>query len=197
MRRIEDFERFVAEDKGGNVKAGEVLTRDDFSSWLSAQGYAPRTINNMLYPSRDDGLISKLIAYGVLSPAGIKRWSFNGDESVDNAKRAAKEKNSTKKERVVFYTGQPNEAAGWTTHNNLADPDYGSEWSFSVEEFRDGDYNLKVFCVGRYPRKANYWMSFIGGKLSGRDYNLFKEIHPKLVKNLIEDIGDPMFVASA
>lgn len=195
VRRIEDFERFVSEFLNGKINDGETITRSQLHEWLSGCGYADRTVNNMLYPSRPDGMIAKLIEYGVLKSSGVKRWVFCGKDSLDKSKKIASEKVTVKKERVVFYEGKPNNAKGWGTHTHLADDGYGSDWGFSAEEFRSGDYNLKVFCMGRYPRKANYWLSYIGGKLSGRDYDLLKENHPKLVENLIDDLSSTTFVA--
>lgn len=165
-----------------------VIKRDDFAEWMKSQGYAERTINNHASPSREGGIINRLLADGLIEHGGVKRWIVPSVQKLNASKPTA-----GKKTAVKLFAGNPPEDEGWITSTRLDDDDEpGLEWRLYRKEYAPKCNNLKVVAIGkRVPHKANYWMLSKNGKLlMTKNATLLKQHRPNIFDNLCEDLQD-------
>ena len=191
MQKVELFKKFNNDFFDGELKAGDLFTRDQLADFLDQQGYAEQTVLNMLYPSNKKGLIKNLLDRGAISKDGFKKWIYNGDEALETAANLSKVHFKNRKKAVKMYQGSPCLLDGCITAANLGEPSWDNKWSLSYRV--DGArFGVKVFCDGVVEHKANYWVMVNkqSWNISGNDAGLLKVNHPVLVDNLIEDLKD-------
>lgn len=191
MQKVELFKKFNNDFFDGELKAGDIILRDQLADFLNGEGYSERTVLNMLYPSRKDGFINSLIQRGVLVKQGFKKWIYQGEQKLDEAVGLSKVHFKNRKKTIKSYQGSPCLLAGWITEANLSEPDSEKKWSFSYRD--DGTrFSVKVFCEDRVEHKANYWVMVHKEtwNISGTDAGLLKSNHPVLADNLISDLKD-------
>jgi len=165
-----------------------VVKRDQFVEFMRARGYADRTINNHSAPSRDGGIINRLLAEGLIVDGGVKRWIIPCVQKL-NALKSRKSKQPV----VRMFQGNPPTEHGWISSTRLDDDDVpGTEWRMYRKEFAPGCNNIKVVALGsRVPHKANYWLVEKNGKIVMTKSALLLQQHrPKIFENLCEDIED-------
>lgn len=166
-----------------------MIRRCDFVTWMSEQGYADRTIRNHATPSREGGIINQLMADGLITVGGLKRWIVPSVQEL-NTERLAKEKKASV---VKLFSGNTPEGNGWITSTRLDDEnEEGVEWRLFRKEYAEGCNNLKVVALGkRVPHKANYWMTAKHGKvIMNKNSMLLKQHRPDIFDNLCEDLQD-------
>jgi hypothetical protein len=163
-----------------------IVHREAVVEWMRGLGYAERTIANNVQASAKGGLISRLMAQGLIENGGLKRWRV---PSV--AKLAEADKPREKKSVVKYYEGNPPpENKGWILFSSLNDDEKAIEWRLYVQKYGPEKLNIKVVVMGRVPNKANYWMcSKKGDLLHNRDASLLEDHHPDIYKNLLEDLN--------
>jgi hypothetical protein len=164
-----------------------IVHRRDVVEWMRGLGYAERTIANHLTPSNHGGLISRLLAQGLIEYGGVKRWRV---PSI--AKLAEPDKPGEKKSIVRYFEGNPPlHEDGWNLGSLLNDDENDIEWRLYFQEYGNEKLNLKVVAMGRVPYKANYWMfSKKGDLLKNRDSLLLEKYRPDIYRNLIEDLSN-------
>lgn len=164
-----------------------IVKRDDFVQWMTAQGYAERTINNHAAPSRPGGIINQLIEDGLIEDGGVKRWCVPCVQKLNAQKPRAK------KSSIKTFVGNPPDGDGWITSTRLDDDNEpGVEWRLFRKEYAPNCNNLKVVALGqRVPHKANYWLSSKNGKLlMTKNAMLLKQHRTDIFDNLCEDLED-------
>jgi len=164
----------------GTIAEGTVFKRATVYDYLVLIGYAERTATNAVTPSRIGGMFNALIADGAIEPHGPRGYRI-----VDMSKIARRDK----PKRIVYYTGEPK--AGWDDLGLMSDPDrHEVEWHLCGKEYAPGAFNLKLFAAGRVPRKANFWMRWAHGKLSGADAGILLAMHPDIHDNIVSDMRE-------
>lgn len=168
---------------------GEIIKRDDLKEFLISEfGYAERTALNHLYASRDGSFVNQLTKHGVIESGGVKRWRIKSIDALDEMMGQHERRQS--KTPTRYFWGNENKGEGWRTMDGIAEVDEVPQWSASYKRL-DGDreaYNVKLFAEGRAEAKANYWLFYSGGKLTGRDSETLKSHRPHLYENLLEDM---------
>ena len=166
-----------------------IIKRDDFVQWLKGHGYAQRTIDNHAAPSRDGGLINRLMADGLIVEGGVKRWRIPCLQKL----LQAKPKQARSAKAIKTFSGNAPEGDEWVTSSRLDDgAEEGLAWRLYRKEYAPNCNNLKVVALGkRVPHKANYWLSSKNGKvLMSKDAVLLKQHRPDIFESLCEDLED-------
>lgn len=146
------------------------------------QGYAERTAHNALTPSRKGGMINALLADGVVEPHGPRGYRI-----VDN--RSFKAKPKPNAGRVTFYEGTPRQ--DYRGLGQMSDTGaYEVELLMCGERFAAGCWNLKLYADGKMAHKANWWMQYRNGTLSGNDAATLKATKPDVYANIIADMKE-------
>lgn len=166
-----------------------LINRADVFDELMNAGFARRTAENHLYPSRDGGMIRKLLDAGVIEPVGGKSWA------VDLAKlEEFKKPNPRKSQRVRKYSGNVPTGDDWRMASRLDTGDAKSRqrWLLFSRKFGEQNYNLKVVCVGQaVEHKANYWLiANANGLVMSKPALLLEQHRPDIFANLLEDVAE-------
>ena len=166
----------------GTLENGAVFTRKQIYDSLMGQGYAERTAHNALTPSRKGGMINALLADGVVEPHGPRGYRI-----VDN--RSFKVKPKPNAGRVTFYEGTPRQ--DYRGLGQMSDTGaYEVELLMCGERFAAGCWNLKLYADGKMAHKANWWMQYRNGALSGNDAATLKATKPDVYANIIADMKE-------
>lgn len=165
-----------------------VVKREEFVEFMRKRGYADRTINNHAAPSRDGGIINRMLSEGLIVDGGVKRWTIPCVQRL-NSTISKKEKKTV----IRLFQGNPPDGLGWISSTRLDDEDVeGTEWRMYRKEFAPDCNNIKVVALGaKVPHKANYWLVAKNGKLvMTKSALLLKQHRPKIFENLCEDLED-------
>jgi hypothetical protein len=165
-----------------------LINRADVFDEMINSGFAKRTAENHLYPSRDGGMIRKLLDAGVIEPAVGKSWS------VDLAKlEEFKKPKPRKSQRVRKYSGNVPVGNDWKMVSRLdtGDAKARQRWLLFARKFGEQNYNLKVVCVGQaVEHKANYWLiANRDGLLMSKPAMLLEQHRSDIFANLTEDVA--------
>jgi hypothetical protein len=161
----------------GGVANGVVFKRSDVYDHLVASGYSERTAINAVTPSRRGGLINHLLESGA-----VQKHGPNGYKVIDASKVGKK----VTARAARNFSGCPRddwEDLGWAMVGTPV------EYKMSGLKTPKG-WQIKVYAVGEAPSKANYWMFYAGGKLSGRDAATMARYMPDLYDSVIEQMNE-------
>lgn len=163
------------------------VTREQFFDYFRKLGYADRTITNHATPSRNGGLINRLLADGSIEVGGLKRWTVIDVSSL--AENDKKEVGGRKK----TFEGNPPSGFGWTRYARLDDGDEsGIEWVMYIKPFGKLGHNIKVVAEGgRVEAKANYWLVAKYSKLvMTRPAELLKQHRYEIYDALCDELAE-------
>ena len=166
----------------GTLENGATFTRKQIHDTLMNQGYAERTAQNAVTPSRKGGMINVLLADGVVETHGPRGYRI-----VNNHSFKAKPKANAG--RVIHYEGSPRE--GYMGLGQMSDTGaYEAELLMCGKRFAEGCWNLKLYADGKMAHKANWWMQYRNGALSGKDAATLKATKPDVYANIIADMKE-------
>jgi len=162
----------------GTLADGTVFKRSDVVDHIVSLGYSQTTAIHAVTPSRPGGMFNRLIAAGAIEAHGPRSYRIADMAKIKKPDRA---------KRVPQYLGEPK--AGWDDLGLMSDPElHQVEWHLCGKEYSNGSFNLKLYATGRVPHKANYWMRWAHGNLSGGDAATLAKHHPDIYENVVNDM---------
>jgi hypothetical protein len=176
-----DHQKVISEAVG-SLANGTTFKRSQIFDYLVQKGYAERTAQNALTPSRVGGMVHKLLRDGVIEPDGPLSYRIVNSDGF----KPASIKN---KGRVMKYKGAPKE--DWRSLGVMSDEGaYECEIMLCGERYAKGCWNLKAYAQGEMAHKANWWMQYRHGKLFGNDAIILRERMPDVYQNILTDMRE-------
>jgi hypothetical protein len=170
-------------EAAGSLSAGTVFNRKAVYESLIARGYATRTAENALTPSRNGGMLNRLLASNAIAKHGPNTYRL-----IDPAK-IIEPQSSRPAKPVKMYQG--NKRPDWKHIGLMSDPEPGKvEWLLCGDRYAPGCWNLKLYADGKVPNKANYWLQYRNGSLHGSDAITLKAHMRDVYDYIIVDIKE-------